>query len=266
MTRDSLRSARARDRAGSGLVDRPGDAPRERLLGGVYAFTAYLLWGILPLYFLALAPTGAWELVAWRIVLSLGFCAHPADRDEGLAPARPHHGAAAAPGADRARRCADLRELAGVHPGGAHGSRASRRASATSSTRSSRCCSACSCCGSACGSRSGSRSVWRRSPCARHRRRVRRVPVDRADPRDILRSLRTGEEEARTVGRRGERPDARVAVAAAGRDRAAHRRGEHDRNHLGRGRPLARRAARARRASSPRRRSCSSRPARGACR
>ena len=51
-----------------------GAAPRERLLGGVYAFTAYLLWGVLPLYFLALAPTGAWELVAWRIVLSLGFC------------------------------------------------------------------------------------------------------------------------------------------------------------------------------------------------
>jgi chloramphenicol-sensitive protein RarD len=48
---------------------------RERALGGVYAFTAYLLWGFLPLYFIALAPTGAWELVAWRILLSLGFCA-----------------------------------------------------------------------------------------------------------------------------------------------------------------------------------------------
>ena len=66
------------------------------LLGGVYAFTAYLLWGILPLYFLALAPTGAWELVAWRILLSLGFCAHPADGHEALAPARSHHAAAAA--------------------------------------------------------------------------------------------------------------------------------------------------------------------------
>ena len=51
------------------------DLSRERALGGVYAFTAYLLWGILPLYFLALSPTGAWELVAWRILLSLGFCA-----------------------------------------------------------------------------------------------------------------------------------------------------------------------------------------------
>lgn len=48
---------------------------RERTLGGVYAFSAYLLWGFLPLYFLLLVPTGPWELVAWRIVLSLGFCA-----------------------------------------------------------------------------------------------------------------------------------------------------------------------------------------------
>ncbi|MFB9647136.1 EamA family transporter RarD [Microbacterium terregens] len=51
------------------------DAARERSLGGIYAFTAYLLWGFLPLYFLLLAPTGPWELVAWRILLSLAFCA-----------------------------------------------------------------------------------------------------------------------------------------------------------------------------------------------
>ncbi|MCR2808966.1 MULTISPECIES: EamA family transporter RarD [unclassified Microbacterium] len=51
------------------------DAARERSLGGIYAFSAYLLWGFLPLYFLLLLPTGPWELVAWRIVLSLGFCA-----------------------------------------------------------------------------------------------------------------------------------------------------------------------------------------------
>ncbi|WP_442577308.1 EamA family transporter RarD [Microbacterium sp. F51-2R] len=41
----------------------------------MYAFAAYLLWGFLPLYFLALAPTGAFEIVAWRIILSLVFCA-----------------------------------------------------------------------------------------------------------------------------------------------------------------------------------------------
>lgn len=50
-------------------------AARQRALGGVYAFTAYFLWGFLPLYFLLLAPTGPWELVAWRILLSLVFCA-----------------------------------------------------------------------------------------------------------------------------------------------------------------------------------------------
>jgi chloramphenicol-sensitive protein RarD len=50
------------------------DAARERAIGGVYAFTAYFMWGFLPLYFLLLVPTGPWELVAWRIVLSLGFC------------------------------------------------------------------------------------------------------------------------------------------------------------------------------------------------
>lgn len=40
------------------------------------AFTAgsYLLWGILPLYFLAVAPTGPFETVAWRIIFSLAFC------------------------------------------------------------------------------------------------------------------------------------------------------------------------------------------------
>lgn len=51
-------------------------APADQTaLGGLFAFLAYLMWGFLPLYFLALAPTGPWELVAWRIVLSLGFCA-----------------------------------------------------------------------------------------------------------------------------------------------------------------------------------------------
>jgi len=65
----------------SGEPSRPADAGkaadpgRERLLGGLYAFGAYLLWGFLPLYFLALAPTGPFEIVAWRVILSLVFCA-----------------------------------------------------------------------------------------------------------------------------------------------------------------------------------------------
>ncbi|WP_336645836.1 EamA family transporter RarD [Microbacterium sp. USHLN186] len=42
--------------------------------GAAYTVCAYLLWGVLPLYFLALAPTGAWEIVAWRVLLSFVFC------------------------------------------------------------------------------------------------------------------------------------------------------------------------------------------------
>ncbi|MFT4212329.1 MAG: EamA family transporter RarD [Microbacterium sp.] len=43
--------------------------------GGAFALGAYLLWGVLPLYFLMLEPTGPWEVVAWRVLLSLVFCA-----------------------------------------------------------------------------------------------------------------------------------------------------------------------------------------------
>jgi chloramphenicol-sensitive protein RarD len=51
------------------------DLSSHRTSGLVYAVSAYVLWGILPIYFLALAPAGAWEIVAWRILFSLGFCA-----------------------------------------------------------------------------------------------------------------------------------------------------------------------------------------------
>lgn len=53
----------------------PEESAREQTLGGVYAFAAYFLWGFMPLYFLILVPTGPWEVVAWRILLSLVFCA-----------------------------------------------------------------------------------------------------------------------------------------------------------------------------------------------
>lgn len=39
-----------------------------------YAVGSYALWGFLPLLFVAAAPIGPIELVAWRIVLSLVFC------------------------------------------------------------------------------------------------------------------------------------------------------------------------------------------------
>jgi chloramphenicol-sensitive protein RarD len=48
---------------------------RQRRLGLVYAICAYLLWGILPIYFIALAPANAFEIVAWRVLFSLVFCA-----------------------------------------------------------------------------------------------------------------------------------------------------------------------------------------------
>lgn len=51
------------------------DPARERSLGGIYAFSAYVLWGFMPLYFLTLAPMGPFEVVSWRILFSLVFCA-----------------------------------------------------------------------------------------------------------------------------------------------------------------------------------------------
>ena len=53
----------------------PDESAREERVGGVYAFAAYFLWGFLPLYFLMLAPVGPWEIVVWRILFSLLFCA-----------------------------------------------------------------------------------------------------------------------------------------------------------------------------------------------
>jgi len=51
------------------------DPERERLFGAAYGAGAYLLWGMLPIYFVLLMPTGPWEVVAWRILFSLVFCA-----------------------------------------------------------------------------------------------------------------------------------------------------------------------------------------------
>lgn len=59
-------ATRGTDAVSADRLDRPG------LLAAV---TAYVLWGILPLYFLLLAPTGPFELVAARVVFSLVFCA-----------------------------------------------------------------------------------------------------------------------------------------------------------------------------------------------
>lgn len=52
---------------------RTASSGRQRT-GLVFAFSAFLLWGFLPLYFLLLAPAGAFEIVAWRIVFCLLLC------------------------------------------------------------------------------------------------------------------------------------------------------------------------------------------------
>lgn len=47
----------------------------QRHRGGIIAaWSAYGLWGLFPLYFDALKPAGAWEILAHRILWSLAFC------------------------------------------------------------------------------------------------------------------------------------------------------------------------------------------------
>lgn len=41
----------------------------------LYGIAAYVLWGVLPLYFVALSSVNPFELVAWRIFLTVLFCA-----------------------------------------------------------------------------------------------------------------------------------------------------------------------------------------------
>lgn len=53
-------------------VPRRGEGPGAGL---AYAIGAYGLWGVLPGFFLLLAPASAWEIVAFRILMSLAFCA-----------------------------------------------------------------------------------------------------------------------------------------------------------------------------------------------
>jgi chloramphenicol-sensitive protein RarD len=43
--------------------------------GTAYGFLAYGIWGLFPLYFAALEPSGAWEILANRILWTLVVCA-----------------------------------------------------------------------------------------------------------------------------------------------------------------------------------------------
>ena len=51
----------------------PNDAAQERRAGLIYGLSAYLLWGVLPLYFKALAHVTPGEILAHRILWSLIF-------------------------------------------------------------------------------------------------------------------------------------------------------------------------------------------------
>lgn len=56
------------------MVTPDHDAHRSHRLGLVAAWGAYGIWGLFPIYFHALRPSGAWEILAHRIVWTLVVC------------------------------------------------------------------------------------------------------------------------------------------------------------------------------------------------
>lgn len=59
------------------IVSDEADAPKATnnlKTGFILAFVSYGLWGFLPLYFAAIKPTGAFEILGWRIFFSLILC------------------------------------------------------------------------------------------------------------------------------------------------------------------------------------------------
>lgn len=53
----------------------PETAAAELRRGTAYGFLAYAVWGLFPLYFDALKPSGAWEILAHRIIWTFVLCA-----------------------------------------------------------------------------------------------------------------------------------------------------------------------------------------------
>ncbi|MFD1721110.1 EamA family transporter RarD [Amnibacterium endophyticum] len=51
------------------------DETSSRRAGLAYGIGAYALWGAMPVYFLQMRPAGPFEIVGWRILFSLVFCA-----------------------------------------------------------------------------------------------------------------------------------------------------------------------------------------------
>lgn len=64
------RDLAARDTQTPDALDSSAEVRRGTILG----FAAYGLWGLFPLYFDALRPSGAWEILAHRILWTLLFC------------------------------------------------------------------------------------------------------------------------------------------------------------------------------------------------
>jgi chloramphenicol-sensitive protein RarD len=56
-------------------LDIGGSEAERRRSGLIRALGAYVLWGLFPLYFLLMRPAGAFEVIGWRILFSLVFCA-----------------------------------------------------------------------------------------------------------------------------------------------------------------------------------------------
>ncbi len=50
-------------------------SPDEGRRGAAYGLVAYGIWGVFPLYFAALRPAGAWEVLGHRILWTLALCA-----------------------------------------------------------------------------------------------------------------------------------------------------------------------------------------------
>ena len=57
------------------MTSAPPTPDRVTGSGLAFAVSAYLLWGVLPLAFVLLIQSGPVEIVSWRIVFSLVFCA-----------------------------------------------------------------------------------------------------------------------------------------------------------------------------------------------
>ncbi len=58
----------------STFIPQLGVDPAETRRGALLGLSAYGIWGLFPLYFHAMAPAGAWEILAHRIAWTLVLC------------------------------------------------------------------------------------------------------------------------------------------------------------------------------------------------